>query len=351
METAIILTAGLLDTGDAKTAHGLIRTSERYRIVGVVDDRHAGRDAGQVVDGAPRNIPVVATIEEAMAFRPAWCIVGVATMGGKFPDRMLADVRIALANGISIVNGLHDCLSDRPEMVLLAQENKAKLVDIRKPKGFSELHFWSGEVLNIDTPVLAVIGTDCALGKRTACKMLTSLAAEAGIRAEMIYTGQTGWLQGGRYGFIFDSTLNDFVSGELEHAILQCVREQNPDLILLEGQSALRNPSGPAGAELIRSGAAKHVVLVHAPKRKHYEHTPEWGEIPSVASEIELIAAYGAKVVAIAINTEGCSYDEANVFQREYQQQFGIPVSLPLSDGCRPILPVLKRLVGKEGLR
>ena len=67
----------------------------------------------------------------------------------------------------------------------------------------------------------------------------------------MIYTGQTGWLQGGKYGFIFDSTLNDFVSGELEHAILTCYEETNPDVILIEGQSALRNP-GWASRKVMR---------------------------------------------------------------------------------------------------
>ncbi|MEM1359258.1 MAG: signal peptidase I, partial [Bacteroidota bacterium] len=40
--------------------------------------------------------------------------------------------------------------------------------------------------------------------------------------------GQTGWMQGSKYGFIFDSTLNDFVSGELTHAILQAYKNEQP---------------------------------------------------------------------------------------------------------------------------
>ena len=43
------------------------------------------------------------------------------------------------------------------------------------------------------------------------------------------------------YGFILDATPNDFVSGELESAIVRCDRELAPQLILIEGQSALRN--------------------------------------------------------------------------------------------------------------
>ena len=86
-----------------------------------------------------------------------------------------------------------------------------------------------------------------------------------GKQAEMIYTGQTGWMQGSPYGFIFDSTVNDFIGGELEKAVLTCAREAKPDYILLEGQSALRNPSGPCGSEYLLSANAKGVILQHAP--------------------------------------------------------------------------------------
>ena len=346
MERAIILSGGLLATGDAKTAHGLIRESRRYQIVGIVDEQHAGRDAGELLDGQARGIPVVATAEEAVALAPQWCIVGVATIGGKFPSAMLNDIRQMLRNGVSVVNGLHDYLGDMPEMVELAQQHGAELIDIRKPKPFRSLHFWTGAIMKVNTPIMAVMGTDCSLGKRTTARFLVKAAQDVGKHVEMIYTGQTGWLQGGRFGFIFDSTLNDFVSGELENAILECVREANPDLILLEGQSALRNPSGPGGAEFIRSGRATHVVLVHAPKRQHYEHEPEWGEIPSLASEIELINLYGAQVVAIAINTENCTEEEARVYQRSYREAFGIPVIVPLYDGVAPWVPVIEAITG-----
>ena len=45
---AIIITGGLLDTNNAKTAHGLIRGTDRFNIVGVVDSIHAVKDAGVV---------------------------------------------------------------------------------------------------------------------------------------------------------------------------------------------------------------------------------------------------------------------------------------------------------------
>lgn len=344
---AIVLTNGLLTHSDAKTAHGLIRGSERFDVVAVIDQLSAGQDAGEVLDGKHRNIPVYATVAEALKVlnQIQFCIIGIATVGGKLPTDFLPVLESCIQKGISIVNGLHEFLTDIPSIQMLATEYKVALIDVRKPKAKKDLHFWTGEIFKIKTPILAVIGMDCAMGKRTTCRLIRQACESEGINAQMIYTGQTGWLQGGQYGFVFDSTLNDFISGELEHAIISCNKETSPDLILLEGQSALRNPSGPCGSELLVSGNAKQVVLVVAPKRKHYEELPEWGEIPSVASEIALIAMYGSKVIAVAINTEHCSNEEAFQYQASLEKELGIPVLLPLQEGVGKLMPVLKNLI------
>ena len=344
---AIVITNGILHESDAKTAHGLIRGTERFHIAGIIDFKHAGRDAGEVLDGKHRNIPVYANIEAAVAAHSdlRYCIIGVATVGGVLPPEFISLIDTAIRHKMSIVNGLHDFLADRPNLAKLAADFEVELIDVRRPKKRADLHFWSGEIFSVTAPVIAVLGMDCAMGKRTTCRMIRQACETAGIRAQMIYTGQTGWLQGGKYGFIFDSTLNDFISGELEHAIVSCWKESNPDIILLEGQSALRNPSGPAGSEFLVSGNAKYTVLVYAPKRKHFEHTPSWGEIPSLHSEIELIRLYGSRVIAVALNTEDCTDEEAFSFQRALQLEYNIPILLPLQEGVSQLLPVLKQLL------
>jgi uncharacterized NAD-dependent epimerase/dehydratase family protein len=197
----------------------------------------------------------------------------------------------------------------------------------------------------VDAPIIAVIGTDCALGKRTTCRLVKQACTAAGLNAQMIYTGQTGWMQGGKYGFIFDTTLNDFISGEIEHAIVSCRQETNPDLILIEGQSSLRNPSGPCGSELLVSGKAKYTILVHAPKRIYYDHLPEWGRIPSVKSEIDLIGMYNSEVIALALNTELCTDEEAFAFQRQFENELNVPVLLPIQEGVSKIIPVIRSLI------
>lgn len=347
MNTAIILTNGLLTTSDAKTAHGLIRGTERFDIQGVIDPPTAGQDAGTLLDGRHRNIPVFVSLEAALAEleQVDTLIIGVATVGGVLPADMLNIIRSAIRLGLSVVNGLHDYLTEKPELVALAQQHKVMLTDIRKPKARQDLHFWTGAIYEVPCPVVAVIGTDCAVGKRTTARLLRQACATVGISAPMIYTGQTGWLQGGQYGFIFDSTLNDFVSGELEHAIVSCWKETRPDLILLEGQSALRNPSGPCGPELLISGNARHVILVHAPKRKYFDNEAHWGEIPPVETEIALIRQYGAQVLALALNTEGCTASEASAFQQHYRDLLGMPVLLPLEQGLEAIIPAIKALL------
>ncbi|MBN8825652.1 MULTISPECIES: DUF1611 domain-containing protein [unclassified Spirosoma] len=343
---AILLTDGLLSTPNAKTAHGLIRGTERYTVAGVVDAPMAGKDAGVVLDGHPRNIPVVESVDEALTqLSPVtYAIVAIATNGGVLPASMLNDIRQCLERGLSIVNGLHEFLTDKPELVALAQQQGVELIDVRRPKPRHELHFWTGAVRQIPAPIIAVMGTDCALGKRTTTRLIREACEQHGLNAQMIYTGQTGWLQGGKYGFVFDSTLNDFVSGELEHALVSCWQETGANVLLIEGQAALRNPSGPCGSEFLVSGNARYVVLVHAPKRIYYDHDPAWGEIPSIESEIALIRAYNSTVIAVALNTEDCTEEEAYQYQKEYQNRLGIPILLPLQDGVNAIIPVIKSL-------
>lgn len=345
--TAIVLSNGMLHNNHAKTAHGLIRGTDRYRINAVIDHNHAGQDAGEVLDGIKRNIPIYANVEEALLKlpeKPAYCIIGVATSGGVLPPEMLESVTSALDAGISIVNGLHEQLSGKETIRKLANERGAKLIDIRRPRNREELHFWTGAIYKVSSSIVAVLGMDCATGKRTTARLLAEACREEGLVAEMIYTGQTGWMQGSKYGFIFDSTLNDFISGEIEHAIVSCFNETSAEFIFIEGQSSLRNPAGPCGSEFLISGNAKQVVLVFNPKQEYFDDDPAWGRLPSVESEIKLIESYGSKVMALSLNTHNCSPDEAKQFQQKFEQEFKLPVLLPVMEGVRNFIPHLKSL-------
>lgn len=342
----LIATDNLFLTNNAKTAHGLLRGSKRFHVLAVLDEENKHADAGQLLDGNNRNVPILGTIDEAIKqFKTIdYLVVGVATVGGILSASLLQIIREAIRNGIGIVNGLHDQLQERKDIALLASQNKVELIDIRKPKTPKELHFWSGDIFKVKAPIVAFLAMDCAMGKRTTANLVVEECLQHNQNAHMIYTGQTGWMQGHKYGFIFDSTLNDFVSGELEHAITSCWKEATPDLIILEGQSSLRNPSGPCGLEFIISGNATQVVLIHAPKKKYFDDDSLWGEIPSVASEIDIIEKFGATVIALALNTSGLSKQEALSYKASYQKTLDIPVVVPLEEGVKKIVSEIKGL-------
>ena len=347
---AIIISGGLLDDNHAKTAHGLVRGSERFEIQAVIDHNSAGKDAGEVLDGIKRNIPVFATIQQAMdsGIDAKYAVIGVATKGGVIPPELRQILKEAIESGLSIVNGLHQHVSGIEELSSLAAKHGVSIHDIRKPKPFGEARFWNGEIMEVTCPKLAVLGTDCALGKRTTTRFLAQQLREDGYKAEMIYTGQTGWMQGAKYGFIFDATLNDFISGEVEGAVVDCFRKENPDIMIIEGQSSLRNPSGPCGSEFIISARLDGVILQHHPRRPHYK---DMGFYPATLAqpkeEIELIKILGAPTLAVALNTDGIPQKEAEKIRDEYEAELGIPVVLPLFEGVKRIADVCAKLIRK----
>jgi uncharacterized NAD-dependent epimerase/dehydratase family protein len=351
MDTALILTNGRLDTDDAKTAHGLIRGTSRFNVLGVIDPVSAGRDAGEVLDGRRRNISVYASIAEFIEQKhqkPDYGIIGVALSGGKLPEDWYNILLEAIDNGMNIISTMHHPLGEIPVIGDAARKNGVQITDLRKPKPIEQLHFWSGEIYKINTPKIAVLGMDCSIGKRTTCRLIEETCRKNGIRAEMIYTGQTGWLQGYRYGFIFDATLNDFVSGEIEHAVVECNRESSPDLILIEGQSGMRNPSGPCGSEIIVSANVKGIILQHAPFRTHYEELESLGcRLPDVADEIQLIKMYGAETLAVCLNNEGGTEEDLIRYQDGLAQKLGLPVIRPLQDGVAGLLPVIRHFISQ----
>src|ERR1700720_4386658 len=94
--TAIILCDGRYGTINGKTAHGLVRGTDRYGILAVVDSLLAGRDAGEVLDGVRRNIPIAGSIDEALerlSPKPDYAIVGIATSGGRLTTELRAQLR------------------------------------------------------------------------------------------------------------------------------------------------------------------------------------------------------------------------------------------------------------------
>ena len=116
--------------------------------------------------------------------------------------------------------------------------------------------------------------------------------------------------------------------------------------MVIEGQSALRNPSGPCGAELLLSGQLAGVILQHAPDRTYFEGHEDLGlRIPSLRSEIELIAMYGVATVAVALNGGAMDREALARRQAEYADELQIPVVCPLLDGMNELVDAVRPLL------
>jgi uncharacterized NAD-dependent epimerase/dehydratase family protein len=258
---AIVYCAGAFNTPNGKTAHGLVRFTERYTVLAVIDPHYAGKDARGVLDGVMTGIPVVEDLGEALEVAEKHggtqvFVIGLAPDGGRLPDEARQVVKDAIRKGLHVDSGLHDFLSDDPDITTLAKEKGVRMRDIRKPPERKDLHFFSGKIEQVDCLTLAVLGTDSAIGKRTTAWIIVHGVREAGYKAEMIGTGQTAWMQGAKYSIVLDSLINDFVSGEIEHAVHEAWKNKHPDVIVLEGQGSLMNPAYPGGFELLAAGGS-----------------------------------------------------------------------------------------------
>jgi len=342
--TALLYSGGMLTDLHGKTSHGLLRYSKRFQILGVVDHKHAGQMSNEIVSNCQDDVPIFSDINRAieeLGTKPDFLVIGLSFHGGQLPESHRGNVQQALKAGIHVVSGLHQLLGEDHDFAKTAKESGSIIYDIRRPKETTDLSFWSGQIMNLETPRIAVLGTDCALGKRTTCQFLLQGCVESNIKAEIIYTGQTGFLQGFKHGFLFDATLNDFVTGELEKAIMECDAISQPELMLIEGQSSLRNPSGPCGSELLLAGDVTGVILVHAIDRDYFEGFEEFKlPIPSIEEEIELIASYGKKTIAVSINSNNKNFDT-----QALADQLNLPVVNPIFESVAPIIKVIQETV------
>jgi uncharacterized NAD-dependent epimerase/dehydratase family protein len=343
--TAVVLCEGVFGSSDGKTAHGLVRHTERYRVKAVIDSRLAGQDAGAVIDGAPRGIPIVRDLEAAVAAvgRPDYLVVGVATHGGVLPAHLRPAVAEALRRGIHVDSGLHEMIGDDAEFAAVARAGGARIRDVRRTPPRAEMHAFTGEVLQVGSVRLAVLGTDSGVGKRTTSVRLVQALQAAGLRAVLVGTGQTAWMQGVRYGVILDSLINDFVSGEIEHQVCRAWREEKPDVIVVEGQGCLTHPAYPGGFEIVAGAQPHGFVLQHAPARRHYDGFPDFplAGVEREAAILDLLC--GRPVVAITLNHEGLSVEETRRHAETLAQRFSVPCCDPLRDPLAPIVQELRR--------
>ncbi len=349
--SAIVYCEGFFATPVGKTANGLVRFTARYNVVGVIDSTKAGRDAGEVLDGKANGMPIFASVQEALekaAERPKYFVIGLAPDGGKLPETARLAVKQAIAAGLNVDCGLHEFLSEDPEFAALAQQHHVQIRDVRRTPPRSQLHFFTGKIEEVKALKLAVLGTDSAIGKRTTAVKLNQALNAAGIKSELIGTGQTSWLQGVKYGLLLDSLVNDFVTGEIEHAVHEAWVNEQPQVILLEGQGSIAHPAYPGGFELIAAGRVDGVILQHAPARTLYDGFEQY-PMSSLEREIQILELLAQKpVIALTINHELMTEAEVHSTIAEYETRYGKPATDVLFDGCDKLVSLIREMLNTK---
>lgn len=326
--TAIVYCEANFGDVDGKTANGLIRRSEKYRILSVIDSKQAGLDTGMVLDNKPNAIPICRDLTEALAQAgsvPDFFIFGMAPSSGMLSKHERGLVLEAMSHGMNIVNGLHEFLNEDPVFAAACEVDKVKIIDVRKPRAKKDLQMFSGRIAEVTCPVIAVLGTDCAIGKRTTANILTRELNESGINTVMISTGQTGLIQGSRYGVALDAVPSQFCAGELEATVVRAFEVESPDVIIVEGQGSLSHPAFSSTSFILRGSCPNGVVLQHAPHRS-VRCDFEKMAMPTPASEINLIETFAVtKVIGLTINHEKMNDTEVSAAIIQYEQELGIP--------------------------
>jgi uncharacterized NAD-dependent epimerase/dehydratase family protein len=175
--------------------------------------------------------------------------------------------------------------------------------------------------------VILTVGNDCAVGKMTVSLELVRAANAAGRNARFIPTGQTGVLIAG-WGISVDRVISDFAPGAAEQLVLYAVRE-GADLVVVEGQGAINHPAYGCVTYALMTGCAPDaLVLVYDPRRTNIESypTPALSYRQSIElHERVLDALKPAKVVGIALNTQGLPEDDARNEIERARNETGLP--------------------------
>lgn len=349
---AIIYCEGAFGTPNGKTAHGLIRFTERYKILSVIDSKSAGKHAGEILGDVTQDIPIVNNLQEALALQEnnaetaTHFVIGLAPDGGKLNQYALNTVKEAISKGLNIDSGMHDFLSEINEIQKLASDNNVVIRDVRKPPHRKDLHFFSGKIEEVKCLKIAVLGTDSAVGKRTTARILINHLNNNGeVTAEIVGTGQTAWMQGCKYCLILDSIVNDFVSGEIEHATWSAWNDKKPDVIILEGQGSLLNPAFPGGFEILAAARPDVIIMQHAPARIDYDGFPGYKIHPLEKQKQALELLSGKPVAAITINHENIPPDKIKEACEKIEKSTALPTTDVLTEGPEKLAGIVLNLI------
>ena len=316
-----------------KTMRGIISYGPDP-VVAIVDSKRPGADH--------EGIPIVATVEDALQYEPTVAVVGVATQGGRFPPAWRELLKASITAGLDVESGLHEFLSDDPELAELARVHDIELRDLRRPP--EGLNVPTGANLEVDAKIVLTVGSDCAIGKKTVAVELAREARRRGLESVFVPTGQTGIAIAG-WGIAVDAVVSDFLAGAAERLVVEGAR-RGGKLLFVEGQGSLVHPLYSGVTLGLMHGSAPHAfVLCHRVGTTEIEGCPGH-PIPPLADLVELherisLPARKAKVACVAVNTADLADDDARAAIAEVGASTQLPTDDPVRFGAQRLLDAL----------
>ena len=313
-----------------KTMRGIVHYGP-HPVVAILDSTRAGESYSE--------IPIVGSVADALPLDPTTAAVGVATQGGRFPPEWRELLKDAIRAGLDLESGLHEHISEDPELTALAADHGVELRDLRKPP--PDLSVPTGENLQVPATIVLTVGSDCAIGKKTVAVELDLAAKRRGLKSIFVPTGQTGiWIAG--WGIAIDAVVSDFLAGAAERLVVEGAA-RGGDLLWVEGQGSLVHPAYSGVTMGLMHGATPHAfVLVHKARATHTEGYPDH-PLPSLSDLIELheraaLPLRPAKVVAVALHTGALDEEDARAEIGKVAAETGLPVDDPVRFGADTLL-------------
>jgi len=295
-------------------------------------------------------VPIVGSVADALRFEPTVALVGVATQGGRFPPawrRLLAE---AIASGLDLESGLHELVTEDPELAALAARHGVALRDLRKPP--PGLSVPTGRNLEHGATVVLTVGSDCAIGKMTVALELDAEARRRGLASEFVPTGQTGIAIAG-WGIAVDAVVADFIAGAAETLVLEAVG-RGGEVLWVEGQGSLLHPQYSGVTLGLMHGSAPHAyVLCHLAGKTAIDDDERF-PIPSLSELVELhermsLLVRPARVAAIALNTRSLDERSARAALAAAEAETGLPADDPVRFGASRLVDAVLASAGRRG--
>lgn len=341
----MILTEGQLGIFSSKTATSVIRycTDETVCVLDSVAAKN-GKPLEEVV-GVGKGIPIVKSVAEGLKHKPTQLLIGIAPVGGRLPQAWRKIILQALNAGLDVVSGLHHILGEDAEFARAAKKKRAKIWDLRlPPPGISVAE---DKLRALPQKRIALVGSDCNLGKMVTAIELDRGLRRAGYDSEFVATGQTGIMIAGS-GIATDHVLSDYVNGAAERL---CWERRKRQVVVIEGQGSVYHPAYSGVTVGMLHGSMPHAILFqHGPARTKISHYEQFSVYPLKAA-IKLVEdlmkpLMPAPVIAVSLNTVGMTPAAADAAMKAIEDETGLPAQDPIRHGTDKLVAAAEKALG-----